>query len=278
MPDTETEAPPARKRRTSAEVAADKAAADAALEAAHDSDTIPTPDLLAVLRDWQTRHNACDEAERILQRNCGLKFVRVYDYDGRRFDNATDRFAVASADSPTEIPKIKIARAIRMIKRSYGANGYGVNWLETQLDKKFGLTVKEYNDTYTLNWTFTLTAKELIAMGWDGAETAAVIGESVRYNGGVDWRKAELTVTPDPERAADAAKRAAAKAAAAAVEADKTAGTATPEPTTETTPEVAGASPNRRPNILTDPLAALGQLNQEALRREASRRATTSTF
>lgn len=209
-PDTETETP-IRKRRTRAQIEADREA----LQALHDSDTIPTDAFIKVLQEWQKRYTACEDAERNLQR-CGIKFTRIFDYERRAFTNNNDRFTNVSPDTPETLTKLKIRRTINALKRSYGASGYGLNWLENQLEKQFGLTVKTYNDEYTLVWTKKITAAELTTHDWDGTETAASIGDMVRNYVGIDWRSATLTITPDPERAADAVARAAAKTAAEA--------------------------------------------------------------
>jgi chemotaxis protein histidine kinase CheA len=206
---------PARKRRTRAEILAD----NAALQELHDSPTIPLDEFVKLLRIWEKRYNSCTDAERILQRNCGLRFLaRSMDYETGNHDE-DDRFNPRPG-SDADVDKLKIIRAIKMVKRSYGVSAHGIKWLEGELEKKFGLTVKQYNDTYTLTWDITVTAKELIDWGWDGEETAAKVGEAVRYNRGVNYNQANLKVVPDPTRAADAAaaeaRKAAAKAAAAA--------------------------------------------------------------
>lgn len=209
----ETATPPARTRRTRAQIEADRAA----LQAAHDSDTIPTDGFIKILQEWQRRYTACEDAERNLQR-CGLKFTRVYDYERRCFTTKDDRFANVSADSLTELSKIKVIRSIKTLKRSYGATAYGLNWLEGQLEKQYGLTVKQYNDKYTLTWTMEVTANQLNEWDWSGAETSEEIGNLVRNYLGIDWRNSTLSTIPDPARAVDAAARDAAKTAAEAKE------------------------------------------------------------
>lgn len=220
--DTET-ATTRRPRRTRAQIAAD----EAALQAAHDADTIPTAEFITILRDWQSRYSVCSDAERYLQRSTGLRFMaRSYDYENGSYDE-DDRFTPRPG-SPEHLDKARVARAVKSCKRNYGAGGYGLNWLEKQLTDKFGLTVKEYNDSYKVVYEFTVTAEQLRGWGWNGDENQRTIGDHIRYNQGMDWRTpTSFDIVPDPTRATDAAareaKNAATKAAAEAAATTETA-------------------------------------------------------
>lgn len=212
---TDTETATARRtRRTRAQIAAD----NAALQAAHDADTIPTAEFITVLRDWQSRYSVCSDAERYLQRSTGLRFLaRAYDYETGNYDE-NDRFTPRPG-SPEHLDKARVARAVKSCKRNYSNGSYGLNWLEKQLTDKFGLTVKEYNDSYKVVYEFTVTADQLREWGWPGDETQQSIGDHVRYNRGMDWRKpTSFEIVPDPTRATDAAAREAKKAATKAAE------------------------------------------------------------
>lgn len=229
--------PPKRTRRTKAQIEAD----DLAEQARHASPTIPLAEFIPILRDWQKRYSACEEAERILQRTCKLKFMaRAYDYETGAYPE-DDRFTPRPTGNPTDIPKADLVRAIKSVKRTYGNNGHGINWLQKTLETKFGLNVTEYNDTYTMTWKITISAQDLTRYGWEGGENPRDIGEALRYNRVLDYRTGELEIEPDPQRKIDAAaaeelrKKLAAAALAAQEAADKE--PAETEPETEETTE-----------------------------------------
>ena len=183
----EEEAKPVRKRRTKAQILADNLAQQERI----DSNTIPTSEFVDLLRIWEKRYNACTDAEKTLQKTCGLRFLsRSQDFENGGEYDEDDRFN-PRPDAPTEIAKEKIARAIKVVKRSYGVDAYGIKWLEKQLQDKYGLSFKVYNDTYTVTWEMKVSANDLTQMGWDGTETAATIGDILRY--GREWYGADKT-------------------------------------------------------------------------------------
>lgn len=211
--EVDAEERPKRTRRTKAEIEADRAA----LAAAHASDTIPTADLIALLQDWQSRYNSCDDSERIIQRHLKIRFMREYDYETRSWIGP--RFQYSAASTPERVSKRDVAKAIKVTKRGYGASSYGMQWLEKQITTKWGLDFKTYNDKYTITYTKTIDAKLLEEWGWEGREDADTIAGYLRQNYGINWRTdASLTVESDPQRAVDAAAKAAADAATKAAE------------------------------------------------------------
>lgn len=163
-------------------------------------DSILTADLMPILNEWATLYSACDDAERTLERNLGLRFMsRSFSYVDGTYDD-DDRFTLNVAKSPTSVPRAGLVRAVKTCQRVHGRSGYGLNWLRDQLASKFGLDMTDYRDSYKVSWSVTVSEEDLIRNGWAGRNEN--IGDYARHM--TNFRNAEVEVIPDPRRRANA--------------------------------------------------------------------------
>lgn len=163
-------------------------------------DSIPTADLMPILNEWATRYTACDDAERTLERNLGLRFMsRSYSYVDGTYDD-DDRFTLNVAKSPTSVPRAGLVRAVKTCQRIHGRTGYGLNWLRDQLASKFDLDMTEYRDSFKVSWSVTVSEEDLIRNGWGGRNEN--IGDYARHM--TNFRNADVEVIPDPRRRGNA--------------------------------------------------------------------------